>query len=421
MNLHVTPPITFSDLPTKDKESKDTTGVISPERTAEDQVSEAIPDGGYGWIVLAACFIHTFWLNAWTGSWGILQVALLKTTLKGSSSSTVSFIGSLGLGMSVGLSIVAIPIARKIGARFTSLIGIIIYGTGLVASGFAVHSVGGMFVACGVSYGLSIALIYTMTNSLPVQWFHKRLGAANGIVKLGGGIGATIMALITGVLVEKLGVAWTFRIMGLLSLATGVPAAFLIRERHPAGGSFVIDWSMFKDASFCYLLASGAIGVFAVYVPSFFLPYVGNSIGLSNSTVSGVVACFNASMAIGRLGSGYACDQFGAINMMLSTMALNAITFFAIWSFSSTLAVLIVFSILNGMANGAFFVTLPTAIARHVGPSRASAAISVTITAWAPGLLLGNPIAGFLIDATGADKGTSILFFGICGAIESEQ
>ena len=64
MNLHVTPPITFSDLPTKDKESKDTTGVISPERTAEDQVSEAIPDGGYGWIVLAACFIHTFWLNA---------------------------------------------------------------------------------------------------------------------------------------------------------------------------------------------------------------------------------------------------------------------------------------------------------------------------------------------------------------------
>lgn len=66
MNPHVTPPIPIAGLPSKDEESRDTTAVDSPERqdTAEDQVSEAIPDGGYGWVVLAACFIHTFWLNA---------------------------------------------------------------------------------------------------------------------------------------------------------------------------------------------------------------------------------------------------------------------------------------------------------------------------------------------------------------------
>jgi hypothetical protein len=33
---------------------------------------EAIPDGGYGWIVVFACFVQTFWVNAWSGSWGIL-------------------------------------------------------------------------------------------------------------------------------------------------------------------------------------------------------------------------------------------------------------------------------------------------------------------------------------------------------------
>ncbi|KAF5016585.1 hypothetical protein F66182_11691 [Fusarium sp. NRRL 66182] len=30
---------------------------------------EAIPDGGYGWTIVFACAIQTFWVNAWVGSW----------------------------------------------------------------------------------------------------------------------------------------------------------------------------------------------------------------------------------------------------------------------------------------------------------------------------------------------------------------
>ena len=43
---------------------------FAPSSTSRDV--EAIPDGGYGWIVVFACFVQTFWVNAWTGSWGIL-------------------------------------------------------------------------------------------------------------------------------------------------------------------------------------------------------------------------------------------------------------------------------------------------------------------------------------------------------------
>lgn len=398
----MSPPIALSDQPREDAHTEqpgvDDTTHIEPN-----------PDGGYGWVVIVVCFIHTFWQNAWTGSWGILQVALLKTTLRGSSSSTVSFIGALGIALSCALGIFTIRFARLIGARWTSLIGILLYSISNIVSAWAVSNVGALFIACGFMYGLGACLMYTMSNSLPIQWFSTKLGTANGIVKLGGGIGATVMALVTSVLTDKLGIVWTFRVFGLLSLVTGVPPAFFIRERVSSQRGFEIDWSLFRNIAFCFLFASGVVGVFSIYAPPFFLPAVTASLGFSDWTSAGVVASFNACMAIGRLTSGFACDKFGSMNVLLLTMALNAVTMFAIWSFASTLAVLLVFSVINGLANGSFFVALPTAVGRLAGERRGAGAVSIALTGWAPGLLVGNPIAGFLIDATGASISHSIV------------
>uniref|UniRef100_A0A0B7KQV0 Major facilitator superfamily (MFS) profile domain-containing protein n=1 Tax=Bionectria ochroleuca TaxID=29856 RepID=A0A0B7KQV0_BIOOC len=367
--------------------------------------------GGYGWAVVFACFVHTFWLNAWTGSWGILQVALLKQTLQHSSSSTVSFVGSLGLALGTGLGVPAVMLARRIGARNTGLLGITIYGVGNIVSAEAVHSVGGLFIASGVLYGLGGGCIYAMSNILPVQWFDKRLGTANGIIKLGGGIGATVMAIVAGMLTEKVGIAWTFRIFGLASLGTGIPVAFLIKERRTAPRNYNFQLSIFKELPFSFIFGAGAVGIFALYAPPFFLPYVTNALGFDNTTSTGVVACFNACMAIGRLISGIACDKLGTMNMVFLTMALNTITFFAVWSVSYNLATLLVFAVTNGIANGAFFVTMPTAVSRLLGKDRAADGISIALAGWCPGLLVGNPIAGALIDVMGADKATSIVPF----------
>lgn len=143
----ISPPIALSDRPREDAHTEqpdvDDTNHIEPN-----------PDGGYGWVVIVVCFIHTFWQNAWTGSWGILQVALLKTTLRGSSSSTVSFIGALGIALSCALGIFTIGFARIIGARWTSLIGILLYSLSNIVSAWAVSNVGALFIACGFMYGL---------------------------------------------------------------------------------------------------------------------------------------------------------------------------------------------------------------------------------------------------------------------------
>ncbi|KNG83783.1 putative monocarboxylate permease [Aspergillus nomiae NRRL 13137] len=356
------------------------------DRSEPDQTSQstAIRDGGYGWVVVFACFVQTFWVNAWTGSWGIIQAALLlQSNVRAVPTSTISFVGSLGLSLTVALGLACVWLAGVIGARWSSLIGVVLFGASTLVGSFTVSNIGGLFISAAL-YGLGASLMFTMSNSLPLQWFNDRLGTANGLVKLGGGVGATVMAFVLQQLIDKVGIAWTFRVMALMSLASGIPTALLIRERAPPSSSS-INMSLFRNLTFFFLFVAGFVGIFALYIPSFFLPTVATSIGLSSTTAAAVMACYNACMALGP------------------------VTMLAIWSVASTLAALVIFAALNGIANGAFFVTMPTAVGRLLGPYAAPAGIGMAITGWSVGDLLGNPIAGFLIAATHAGRANSIV------------
>lgn len=35
------------------------------------------PNGGYGWAVVAACFVLLFWIKGYTTAWGVLQTAIV--------------------------------------------------------------------------------------------------------------------------------------------------------------------------------------------------------------------------------------------------------------------------------------------------------------------------------------------------------
>lgn len=153
------------------------------------------------------------------------------------------------------------------------LVGVLMMSFGMLFSSFTVGNLGGLFVTAGVSVGFGSSLTYTMSNTLPVQWFSGKLGTANGLVKLGGGLGSTIMALVVQALIDRVGIPWTFRIIGFITLTTGVPAALLIRERVPLSNTPFIDLSLFRSIPFCCVFLAGAVGTFALFVPPFFLPF----------------------------------------------------------------------------------------------------------------------------------------------------
>jgi MFS transporter, MCT family, solute carrier family 16 (monocarboxylic acid transporters), member 3 len=371
-------------------------------------VTSAIPDGGYGWVVVFSCFLCTFWGAGLSGAWGVVQTALLESSLNGTPTSTVTFIGSLGLACVVAFSLLGTSLMRIVGARTAALLGVALLGLGEITSGWTTSNVGGLFGTSGILVGLGTSLCYNISNNLPTQYFSGKLGLANGIIKLGGGLGATVLSIMLEALIQRVGIPWMFRVLGLVTLATGLPAAWLIKERSPPRNAPFIDLSMFRSLPFAAVFLASAIGTFALFIPPYFLPLFARSAGYSSRTGAGLVAGFNACTSVGRFGAGPVCDRMGPLNTFLLAMSMNALSVLAIWTISNSIGPLVLFAIINGIANGAFFTALPTVVASMVGPGLAVVAMSMNVTGWTGGYLLGTPIAGYLLEASGADKARTV-------------
>lgn len=59
-----------------------------------------------------------------------------------------------------------------------------------------------------------------------------------------------------------------------------------------------------------------------------------------------------------------------------------------IWPISTSLGPLIIFVIVNGMANGDFFSTMPTVVGNTFGSARVSVVMGMVVTGWAGSYLL---------------------------------
>ncbi|KAJ5126708.1 hypothetical protein N7448_007487 [Penicillium atrosanguineum] len=391
-------PTTALELPNLNHSNERQRNLSSgPEPVEDDVMRESliadsqVPDGGYGWVLIFACAVVTWWFVGASYTWGVMQAELVQK--KGYSSSTLAFVGSL---CPACISLLAVPnatVIRKIGARVTALLGIFLLGLGSILSGFAVDSIAGLFMTWGV------------VSVTPAQYFKAKRGIANGIVYAGGGLGGTVISFILNALLESVGIAWTFRILGFLIIGTGLPAAYLIKERAPIKQTKMVEWSLFKDVRFAVLFAVGAIGTFPLFVPAFFLPLYTNSLGLPSSAGAGLVAAFNFCSAIGRLSCGFACDKLGSLNTLFLSLLLSALSIFVLWPVSTSIGPLVAFVVINGAANGGFFSTMPTVVGNVFGSARVSVAVGMIVSGWLGGYLLGAPIAGYILNASGGQAG----------------
>ncbi|KAJ5497832.1 Major facilitator superfamily domain general substrate transporter [Penicillium expansum] len=359
-----------------------------------------VPDGGEAWVVISGCAVVTWWFIGTSYCWGILQAALVKEGV--SSSSTLAFVGSLATACISFLGILNARIIRKLGTRISAMVGVFFLGLGEVLSGFSAMNIGGVVCYGWDCYGY--CLCFMVVSVTPAQYFRAKRGIANGIVYAAGGLGGAVISFVMNALLERVGVQWTFRIIGFATWATGLPAAYLIKQRVPIPPSAVVDWRLFRDIRFVLLFAMGAIATFPLLVPPFFLPLFTASLGMSSGTGAGIVAAFNFSSALGRLLCGLCSDFVGPLNTLFISLLLSALSMLIIWPISTSLGPLVVFVIVNGMANGGFFSTMPTVVGNTFGSARVSVVMGMVVTGWAGGYLLGAPIAGFILDAAGGES-----------------
>ncbi|RCI13064.1 hypothetical protein L249_0652 [Ophiocordyceps polyrhachis-furcata BCC 54312] len=378
----------------------------SPQQQEEDDQHGRLFDGPRGWMVVAASSCSLFCYMGCIYCWGILQVEISQKTSM--TLPSLTFVGSLGTSFMASISPFVGEAIRRYGYRNTALVGAFLLGLGEVLSSWVTHHLAALLVTHGCLFGIGGGMTILPCSTAPLKWFRKRRGLAVGVVFGGSSLGSTVMAVATNYLVTSVGIAWTFRILGLVLWAVCLPAALFIGPPSSQDSIPRLQWHRWTQPDFLLLLFGGAVSCFPVFVPPYFIPVFARSISHSSSTGIIALTIWNMSSTISRVVAGFMADSYlGPINSLCLAIFLCSVSALVIWPFASNMGILSVFCVVSGVGCGAFFSLFPTVTSAVFGPENTLGVLPMLWAAWFFGYFFGTPIASRLYALAAADADTT--------------
>ena len=353
---------------------------------------------------------HTWGLNS---SYGVfLAHYIANNTFPGATHLDYAFVGSLSLGATLFVSPIATVAVREYGTKPTLFVGIILQAASLICASFA-SKIWHLFLTQGVLFGIGMGFMFVPTAGIVPQWFTKRRSMANGFSACGSGLGGVIYSFAAGAMIQNLGLAWAFRILGILAFVVNTICALLIKDRNSAIGTrgSAFDVSLLKRAEYLLLLGFGWFSMLGYVVLIFSLANYANEIGLNASQAALISGIFNLGQTFGRPIIGYFSDRTGRINMACFTTFLTGIFVLVIWINAKSYGVLIFFSVIGGFVGGTYWATIAPVTAEVVDMKDVPSALNIQWLAILLPCTFSEPIGLQIVVGTGDYVGT-ILFVG---------
>ncbi|CAO3566632.1 unnamed protein product [Mortierella alpina] len=195
----------------------------------EENEAQYYPEGGHGWLVLAATFTAAFWCLGITFCWGVFQEHFLRTsTFPGASAPHLSWVGSLSCASIFAAAPAIVVMIQKMGARTVLALGVISATSGFIGASFA-SQFWHLYITIGLLFGSGGCFVYFTSITVLAQYFNRRRGVVVGIAISGSGIGASVMAPVLRYLLSQLDFRWTMRILGGCVFVCLSLAACLVR------------------------------------------------------------------------------------------------------------------------------------------------------------------------------------------------
>jgi len=188
----------------------------SDDNSSLEQLCEARPpDGGWGWVVVAASFMVNLIADGITFSFGVIFVEFLNYF--GEGKSKTAWIGSLFMAMPLLSGPVASFLTDRYGCRKVTIAGSLLATTGFVVSSFA-NSMEVLIFTFGIVSGFGLSLCFVAAVVIVAYYFDKKRSFATGLSVCGSGIGTFIFAPVTQWLLAEYGWRGTTLILaGLFS------------------------------------------------------------------------------------------------------------------------------------------------------------------------------------------------------------
>lgn len=294
------------------------------------------------------------------------------------------------------------------GPRFTTLIGAVLFSSGIILSAFATSPFM-LYVTYGVMGGSGVGFIYVCQLSTLVKWFRSSKGAITGIATAAFAFGAIIFKQVitsmlnisdTTVYTTDM-VSSTFLTLGIVyavmtligGLLLDVPDTIEVCEtREDSECRDYETKELLRTPNFYKLLFSDLLAL----MPGLLIIGLAKDIGtqyigikdtdfVTAAALVGYLAFFNAG---GRLLSGRLADKFGALNIY-RIMYLTTIVSLAFLSFVQIKSISLIALLMIGVGYGSFLSLVPTITGKLFGPKNFSANYSLIFQAYGAAALLG--------------------------------
>ena len=318
----------------------------------------------------------------------------------------------------------------KFGPKKVIAGGAIMYGAGMIASGFAT-SIPFLIVSYGIVAGLGMGFIYGTSISTSVKYFPDKRGLIGGITTAVYGMSSVILPPIVTFIVGKSDAALAFKIIGVVVFVVIFVCAMIL-EPCPAGylpkgyvppvsvsGRKDVEWKeMLKTPVFYVMLLLLMTGAFSgMMIISQTSAVAQNMIGMTAvaaSTAVSVLALFNVS---GRVLAGYISDKIGRINTLTITCAISVIGLMCLYiSGTGTIVTFYIGIAIVGICFGSIMGVFPGFTADQFGAKNNSVNYGIMFIGFALAGYFGPQIMSTIYGQTGQYQNAFLIACGLNAA-----
>jgi len=289
----------------------------------------------------------------------------------------------------------------RFGPRPLLLVAAVSLLGGLVATS-AVGSLTVGYVTYGAGVGIAAACGYVPMVAVVGGWFVRRRAAAVGLAVAGIGVGTLVASPLSARLIEAYGWRDTYRILGVGGAVLLLGCTLLIERPQAGSGS---NRPRFTDAIaspvFRRLHLSACAFTIALFVPFVFVTQDAKAQGVPAVQAALLVGLLGGASVIARVVFGSLTTRVGSFRLYRMCLAGHGFTFVLWLVAGSSFSLRILFVVLLGIGYGGFVALSPVVLADRLGVEGLGSILGLFYTASGVGGLLGPPIAGIVIDATG--------------------
>lgn len=294
------------------------------------------------WIILvASCLINLCIGSLYAWSVFATPMAEYLTMITGNKVKGLAIIFTIANSVGPVTMISGGAINDKLGPKWVIFIGGLLFGGGMILSGFAT-SIGMLTMTYGLGVGLGVGMVYGCTVSNSVKFFPDRKGFIGGIATASYGISSVLVPIIANALIDHFNVTTAFKLLGGIMLVIICISAFFIsacpKDFKPdgwnpptpvSGGKAAIDknWkAMLKDSIFYVMILMLCCGAFSgLMITSQASPLAQQMIGMTAAEAAVVVSILALLNTSGRILAGVISDKIGAINAISIVFVLSII------------------------------------------------------------------------------------------------